>query len=65
MARPTIDEVTNSRLVGMTADERAVFDATHQATRLAVDVGEKVRSAREAAGLSQAARFSPYGLMPM
>jgi ribosome-binding protein aMBF1 (putative translation factor) len=53
MARPTIDEVTNSRLAAMTSDERAVFDGTYQVTRLAVDVGEKVRGAREVAGLSQ------------
>jgi ribosome-binding protein aMBF1 (putative translation factor) len=53
MARPTIDEVTNRRLAAMTSDERAVFDATYQVTRLAVDIGEKVRGAREVAGLSQ------------
>jgi len=37
----------------MTSDERTVFDATYQVTQLAVDVGEKVRSAPEVAGLSQ------------
>ena len=49
------------RLAAMTTDERAVFDETYAATRLAIDVGEKVRDAREAAGLSQrelAARMS-------
>ncbi len=51
MARTTIDELKKSRLADMTADERAVFDETHEATRLAHDVGEKVRDAREAAAL--------------
>jgi transcriptional regulator with XRE-family HTH domain len=37
----------------MTADERAIFDEAYEATRLALDVGEKVRDARESAGLSQ------------
>lgn len=53
MARRTIDEMKKNRLVAMTADERAVFDETYEATRLALDVGDKVRDAREAAGLSQ------------
>ena len=62
-----IDAVTNAErlgevLVGLKGDrlpfvgaevERAAFDATYEATRLALDVGEKVRDAREAAGLSQ------------
>ena len=53
MARTTIDELKKSRLAAMTADERAAFDDTYEVTRLALDVGEKVRDAREAAGLSQ------------
>ncbi|MFN8022234.1 MAG: helix-turn-helix transcriptional regulator [Acidimicrobiales bacterium] len=53
MARTTIEELKKSRLAAMSADERADFDATYEATRLALDVGEKVRDAREAAGLSQ------------
>ena len=53
MARTTIDELKKNRLAAMTVDERAVFDETYAATRLALDVGEKVRDAREAAGLSQ------------
>ena len=53
MARTTIDELRKSRLAAMTADERAVFDETYAATRLALDDGETVRGAREAAGLSQ------------
>ena len=53
MARTTIDELKRNRLAAMTADERAAFDETYEATRLALDVGKKVRDAREAAGLSQ------------
>ncbi len=53
MARTTIDELKKSRLAAMSTDERAVFDAPYGAARLALDVGEKVRDAREAAGLSQ------------
>ena len=53
MARTTIDELKKNRLAAMTADERAAFDETYEATRLALDVGKKVRDAREAAGLSQ------------
>ena len=53
MARMTIDELKKNRLADMTADERAAFDETYEATRLALDVGEKVRDARETAGLSQ------------
>lgn len=53
MARMTIETLKPSRLAIMTAEERAEFDATYGATRLALDVGDKVRDAREAAGLSQ------------
>ena len=49
MARTTIDELKKSRLAAMTADERTAFAETYEATRLALDVGEKVRDAREAA----------------
>ena len=61
MARTTIDEVKKNRLAAMTADEHAVFDETYAATRLALDVGEKVRDAREAAGLSQRQLASRMG----
>ena len=53
MTRTTIDELKKNRLSAMTADERAIFDETYAATRLALDVGGKVRDARKAAGLSQ------------
>ena len=53
MARTTIDELKKNRLTDMTVEERAVLDETYEATRLALDVGEKVRDAREAAGINQ------------
>jgi ribosome-binding protein aMBF1 (putative translation factor) len=53
MARTTIEELRTNRLAAMSAEERAMFDATCEVTSLAVDVGEKVRNAREAAGLGQ------------
>ena len=61
MTRTTIDELKKNRVAAMTADERAAFDETYEATRLALDVGEKVRDAREAAGLSQRELASRMG----
>ncbi len=61
MTKTTIDEIKRRRLATMSDDERAEFDETYEATRLALEVGERVRDAREAAGLSQrelAARMS-------
>ncbi|HQZ34194.1 MAG TPA: helix-turn-helix transcriptional regulator [Ilumatobacteraceae bacterium] len=53
MARTTIDELKKRRRAAMTDGERSDLDETYEATRLALDVGETVRDAREAAGLSQ------------
>lgn len=53
MARTTINDLKKRRLTKMSTDERAAFHETYDATRLALDVGEKVRDARETAGLSQ------------
>lgn len=53
MTRTTINELKNRRLDAMTPEQRAAFDQTYDATRLALEVGEKVRDAREAAGLNQ------------
>ena len=53
MARPTITELRDKRLGAMSASERAEFDEALAAARLALEVGEKVRDAREAAGLTQ------------
>ena len=53
MAKTTIDQLKRRRLAAMSDEERAEFDETYDATRLALEVGERVRDAREAAGLSQ------------
>ena len=53
MGRTTIEELRNRRVNAMTSAERAEFDEALATARLAIDVGEKVREAREAAGLSQ------------
>jgi ribosome-binding protein aMBF1 (putative translation factor) len=53
MARTTIGEVKKGHLAAMTTDQRAAFDETYGATRLALDVGERIRGAREAANLTQ------------
>lgn len=50
MARATIEELKSRRLAAMSDDERADFEETYDATRLALEVGERVRDAREAAG---------------
>jgi ribosome-binding protein aMBF1 (putative translation factor) len=53
MSRTTIDEMKRRRLAAMTEEERSEFDEVYDATRLALEVGERVRDAREAAGLTQ------------
>lgn len=53
MARTTIDDMKRRRLAAMSDEERAEFDETYEATRLALEVGERIRDAREAAGFSQ------------
>ena len=53
MARTTIDELKKRRRAAMTDGERSDLDEAYEATRLALDVSEKVRDARESAGLSQ------------
>jgi ribosome-binding protein aMBF1 (putative translation factor) len=53
MARKTIEELTKQRLASMPADKQAAFHEEHTAARLAIEVGHKIRAAREAAGLSQ------------
>ena len=53
MTRTTIHELRRTRLANMNIDERHAFARVHDATRLAIDVGDSVRVAREAAGLSQ------------
>ncbi len=61
MSRTTLNELKDRRLDRMTAAERAEFDATYAAAKLALSVGEQVRDAREASGLSQRALASRMG----
>lgn len=51
--RKTFDEIRQQRLDSMSTQERAAFDVAYDAARLAIEVGEQIREAREAAGLSQ------------
>ena len=53
MKRNTFDEVRQRRLESMSTQERAAFDVAYDAARLAIEVGEQIREARKAAGLSQ------------
>lgn len=53
MARPTIEELRDRRLNAMSANERLEFEEALATARLALEVGEKVREAREAAGVTQ------------
>jgi|SRR5216117_3307627 ribosome-binding protein aMBF1 (putative translation factor) len=53
MARTTIDQLKKQRLAAGTAAERAAFEETYAAASLALRVGEQIRAAREAVGLSQ------------
>jgi ribosome-binding protein aMBF1 (putative translation factor) len=61
MARTTINDLKARRLDQMSAAERSEFDATYAATKLALEVGDQVRDAREAAGLTQRELASRMG----
>lgn len=61
MARTTIDDLEARRLDQMSDAERAEFNATYAATKLALEVGEQIRDAREAAGLTQRELASRMG----
>ena len=47
------NDIKDRKLAAMTPAERASFDAIYAVTTLALVVGEQVRDAREAAGMSQ------------
>jgi ribosome-binding protein aMBF1 (putative translation factor) len=53
MARTTIDQIKKRRIAEASPAERASFTETYAAASLALRVGEQIRDAREAAGLSQ------------
>ena len=53
MTRTSWTEARAKRVGRMSAVERAAFDESYAAAQLAAEVGERVREAREAAGLTQ------------
>lgn len=61
VARRTLNDLKNERFATMSAADRAAYDAAASATHLALDVGEKIRDAREAASLSQRELASRMG----
>jgi len=53
MGRTSWTELKDKKLATMSEAERAEFDDAYAAAKLAGAVGEQIRTAREAAGLSQ------------
>src|SRR2546428_3936919 len=53
MTRTTWTEMSEGRRKAMNEAERAEYDQAYGEARLAADVGERIRAARETAGLSQ------------
>ena len=53
MAHTKWTDLKERHLAAMSPEERSRFDAAYAAMRLAFDVGEKIRDARERAGLSE------------
>lgn len=53
MTRTSWTELKERRLATLTTEERVEFDAAYRAAALAAEVGEQIRDAREAAGMTQ------------
>jgi len=53
MTRASWNEIKHRKLGSMTKAERAEYEQGYAEAKLAAEVGERVRQAREAAGLSQ------------
>ena len=53
MTRTTWTEMSEARRTAMNEAERAEYDQAYAEARLAADLGERIRAARETAGLSQ------------
>ena len=53
MTRTTWTEMSEGRRKAMNEAERTEYDQAYGEARLAADVGERIRAARETAGLSQ------------
>ena len=61
MTRASWDEIKNRKLRGMTKAERAEYQQGYAEAKLAAEVGDRVREARETAGLSQRELASRMG----
>jgi ribosome-binding protein aMBF1 (putative translation factor) len=53
MTRTRWKEFSESRRQAMSQSDRAEYDRAYAEARLAAEVGERIRAAREAAGMSQ------------
>jgi ribosome-binding protein aMBF1 (putative translation factor) len=53
MARSSWTEVNATKLAAMSPEERTAYERGYAEAQLAAEVGERVRCAREAAGLTQ------------
>jgi ribosome-binding protein aMBF1 (putative translation factor) len=53
MARTSWADLKDRRRGAMSAEERAEYDRAYAEAKLAAEVGERIRAAREEAGLSQ------------
>lgn len=53
MPRTSWTQLRDQRLAAAMPDERLEYDAVYRAAALAADVGDQIRTAREAAGLTQ------------
>ena len=61
MTRASWNEIKHRKLRGMTKAERAEYAQGYAEAKLAAEVGDRVREAREAAGLSQRELASRMG----
>lgn len=61
MARSSWTEVKAMKLAAMSPDERKAYEQGYAEAQLAAEVGERVRVAREAAGMSQRQLASRMG----
>src|SRR5947209_19986980 len=61
MTRASWNEIKNRKLGSMTKAERAEYEQGYAEAKLAAEVGDRVRQAREAAGLSQRELASRVG----
>ena len=61
MTRVSWNEIKDRKLAGMTKAERAEYDRCYAEAKFAAEVGDRVRRARESAGLTQRELASRMG----